>query len=611
MDTEITALTPLPYLPDSHTARAIQVHRIRDELRTIENKEKPSTDEKQAALDLRIIEAMYLLSEFALVGLGDSADNESLRLYWQPNGCPYYSRLPRIFLQRVVMQAALTLKTPVSLTGSRVDRLVGTFMNRPAIIPNIERRVFYVSDDLFFNLDAKPGADQLVSGDKLPPTARCFFHLFDSSTTDKDIVSFPKETFDRSFSRKVMSAYDSLLMRLEEMAPNPADHFPAASLSATSQGDDPLPRHFSFIEDWANGNPGLYWDLMTIPATIFLKEKPTVSFFLSGSAMNGKSSYLGLIHSMLGTNNTTRVKLSDMDKWHLNTQLQYTLFNAPDDEGDSISAQSAEFFKSIASHGTISLPIMRSQVPMKLNADFMSAHPMNAFPDWGNTSSTSALTRRTCLIPFTADFRDRPRVENFAQKTFTPEVMAEFVGEVLALATFYSEHPLIWSDTTMGAKYQVEAENDSVRLYKEKWQQYFSGFQSIGLIHDDYRCWCRENGFEHVSDLNSFKIHFYHCLSSRSKTLLTGADGKPVKDKDGEPVRKSAYMDPNYTAINKKRAAKGRPKLIPMLDDTILPFGASAYGTIAEMHASDSFDKAIGKSSISAVTLMERIQYGA
>lgn len=607
MDSEIKALEPIQYIPES-SPRAAALHLIRDELRAYLNREKPTADERSAHADLTIIEAMYTLADFALVGLGDNADNESLRLYWRPNGCPYYWRLPKMGLRRLAMHAALSLKPPISLTGTRVDRLIMTFMNRPTIIPNIERRVFYVSEDLYYNLDAEPG-EQLVTSKHLPPDARCFFHLFDSETTDKDIVAFPKSTFNKRFSKRVMSAYNSLLAILEDMCPNPGDPFPEASLNATSKGEDPLPRHFSFIEDWANGNPGLYWDLMMIPATIFLKEKPSVSFFLSGSSMNGKSSYLGLIHTMLGTNNTTRVKLSDMDKWHLNTQLQYTLFNAPDDEGDSISSQSAEFFKSIASHGTITLPIMRSQVPMKLNADFMSAHPMNASPDWGDASSASALTRRTCLIPFTADFRHTAsKTTNFARETFTPDTMADFTGEVLALSAFFSNHPIKWSKTTEGARQQVEAENDSVRIYKEAWERYFNGFQNIGILYDDYICWCRDNGFEKAADKAAFKIHWFSYTSNLIKGTLTGPDGKTIKSASGKVVRKNAYMNPNKIAVDKMRREKGLPPLITMLEDTVLPGPFADKGTILQMHAMDDIGKAVGRSSYSAVTLMEKTE---
>lgn len=603
----IAGLSPVSLLQDK-APRTIAIHNIRDELRAMESKEKLTTDEKTARTDLRIIEQMYLLADYALVGLGDNADNESLRLYWCPNSHPYFERLPKMLLRRLAIRAAQTLTPPISLTGTRVEKIIATFMNRPYIIPNIERRVFYVSDDLYYDLDKEPG-EQLVHSDSLGPDSRCFFHLFDSANTDKDIVAFPPQTFNKTFSKRVENAYNSLLSQLEELCPDPKDKFPSASLSATNQSDDPLPRHFKFIEDWANNNPGLYWDLMTIPATIFLKEKPSVSYFLSGSSMNGKSSYLGLIHTVLGTNNTTRIRLSDMDKWHLNTQLQYTLFNAPDDEGDSISSQSAEFFKSIASHGTISLPIMRSQVPMKLNADFMSAHPMNASPDWGDASSASALTRRTCLIPFTADFRGKASTtSNFARDTFTPEVLAKFVGEVLALASFYSEHPLCWSQTTQGAKQQVEAQNDSIRLYKEQWEKYFSGFQSIRLLYDDYKCWCRDNGFDKAADKAAFQIHWFSYTSNLVKGTLTGSDGKPIYAPNGQTVRKNAYMNPNKSAIDKIRKTKGLAPLIAMLDETTLPKPMDQYGTIAAMHATEDIDKAIGKTSFSAVTLMQKLE---
>lgn len=597
---------PIPRIQIPHSSsRGVALASIDDRLHDALNRDKLTGDEVAAKLDLEIIRQMYLLADFALVGLGDEADNASLRLYAKFNKAPYYTYLPKEALARLVLAAARQLSPPRLMSGTRVTRVVSTFMHEPIIIPNIERRVFYISEDLFFDTEADPG-EQLISEKMLDSNAKCFFRLFDCDSTDKDIVGFPQSTFDAKFSDKVLTAYNSLLALLEELAPNPEDTFPEASLCATRQEDDPLPRHFPFIEDWANQNPGLYWDLMTIPATVFLKEKPSVSFFLSGSSNNGKSSYLGLIHTMLGTRNTTRVKVSNMDQWHYNTQLQYTLFNAPDDEGDSIPPQSAEIFKSIASHGTIMLPIMRSQVPMKLNADFMSAHPMNAFPDWGDSSSASALTRRTCLIPFTADFRGKTRVDNFAKRTFTPDVMAQFTGEVLALASFYTDHAIKWSKTTNGARQQVEAENDSIRLYKEAWEKYFIGFQNIGLLHDDYKCWCRENGFSRAAEKSAFQIHWYSYTSNLSKAYLFGKDRKPILDKKKNPIRKNAYMNPNRAAIEKARASRGESPLIPMLADTVLPGVLAQFGTISQMHYADEEGKAVGHTQRSAVSLMEK-----
>ena len=558
---------------------------------------------KDALFDLQLARQLYLLADFVFVGLGDPSKQEAgTALYVRYNLSPFYRRITTEELARLAIQAATLLPSPALLSGSRVNRFLSTFLHEPVILPNIERRVFYISEGLLFDNTLQAG-EQLLSPDSLArqdPDAKCFFRLFDSDSADRDIVTFPESAFDSSFSDAVLSAYNSLYSLLE-----PRHAFPEDSLSSQDQSTDPLPRHFPFVEAWADGNPGLYWDLLTIPATVFMRDKPPVAFFLSGASFNGKTAYLGLLHSLFGTRNTTRNKLSDFSKWHLNTLLQYTLFNAPDDEGDSISGESAEIFKSIASHGTVSLPIMRSQTPMRLNADFMTVHPMNAFPDWGDSSSASALTRRTILVPFTADFRDRPRVDNFAQTTFTLPVLAQFLGEVLAIASFYSNHPIQWSQTIEGAKTQVEAENDSVRLYKATFEKFFDGFQSLKLLYDDYVIWCRDNGYSKVADRGAFKIHWYaYTAHRRGKAALYGAKGV-VFDSDKRPVRRNALMNPARKAIDHKRMLKGLPPLMAMLSETILPGPLSRYGTIEHMHAIQDLDKAVGQTSRSAVTLLE------
>lgn len=593
------AIVPSPSSPPT------PLESIREELRHV------SPDDKASALHLQVIERLFETYDFVLVGLGDSIFEGGVRVYVRPHNSFTYRSIDRLPLRRLILQAAQSLSTPRSLTGTQVNRIMETFGDRPPILTTIERRVFQVSEDLYFNLDAACDQDQLVHGDELPSNARCFFRLFDTSEEDKDTVMFPASTFDSSFSDQVLFSYNSLLSLLEELAPNPTDKFPEASLSATSQEDgDPLPRHFSFIEDWADHNPGLYWDLLTIPATVFLKEKPQVSYFLSGTGANGKSAYLGLIHTILGTNNTTRNRISEMSKWHLNTLLQYTLFNAPDDEGDSVfdGEETLRIFKSFSAHATVFLPIMRSQKPMRLQADFMSAHPMNASPDWGDVSSASALTRRTCLIPFTADFRDFKRTSNFAKDTFTPDVLAKLTGEILALATFYSTHPIEWSKTVTATFEQVEAENDSIRVYQRAWEKYFGAFQNISLLYDDYRCWCVNHDLPYTKDLSAFKVHWRAYMANRSKAWITGVDYEKLSNAEKTIERENCLSRPGFASANRARALEGKPPLLAMLALTKLPYKElENHGTISDMHHIEDLEKGVGHTCLSAVYLMERM----
>ena len=596
----------LSELSPSTSSAPTPLETIRDDLRRI-----PEGD-KGAALQFRVLEQLFNRVDFLLIGLGSEVFKSGLRLYARPRGTVVYRTVQEPQLRRLIIEAARSLSSPVALTGAQINKIEETFKDRPNAITTIERRVFQVSKNLFFNLDAPEGQDQLAHGEDLPPDAKCFFRLFDSCAEDKDVVIYPQSTFDAKFSRKVESAYNSLLSLLEEFDLEPKEGLPKASLSATDQSTDPLPRHFKFIEEWADHNPGLYWDLMTLPATVFLKEKPQVFYFLSGTGANGKSSYLGLVHSMLGTNNTTRNRMSEMAEWHFNTLLQYTLFNAPDDEGDAIfdNENSLRIFKSFAAHATVMLPIMHSQEPMALKADFMSAHPINSAPDWGDVSSASALTRRTCLIPFTADFKDKTSpIANFAKATFTPDVLAKFTGEVLALATFYSTHPIKWSATVMAAHDRVEAENDSISLYKKAWERFFVSFQNMGLLYDDYRCWCAANDLPSTKDMGAFKTHWFEYTSHPDKAWITGTKFERLPDEKGKIERKNTLSAPGSAAVRKSRERNKLPPMLDMLELTVLPFTPyERYGTIGQMHHIEDLDKGIGHTSFSAVALLEGIE---
>lgn len=434
---------------------------------------------------------------------------------------PIYEQLQPSTLRRLVRACSPSLLVP-----KRVNDIISTFLDIPDPNQQISRRIIAISQDLYWDRETA----SLMPD---PAPHRCFFRLFDTREEEKNVPLFPPSTFDSSFSKEVQTAYRSLLSVLNDL---PNHSFPK---DPTPSSHPTLPYSFQFILDWADGNHGLYWDLMKILATTFFSKRPDVAYILTGTGYNGKSQFVGLAHTIFGAANTSRAPLSEIGDHHITNSLRFSILNAPDDEGgnkkkDDINNYT-KVFKQLASHETLTLPVLYSQTPIDLKADFMCIFPMNMFPRWSG-SDVSALTRRTILVPFTHDFRNHPvHYENFARETYNPTLLASLVGQLLAIATFYKDKPLAYSSVIDNMAKQVELENDTPRAYLKLFEKYFNGFQTKKTLYCDYVNWVKANEAGNIVSLADFRIYWDKYLripkDKKSNLRFTGVDGSSERAK--------------------------------------------------------------------------------
>lgn len=172
--------------------------------------------------------------------------------------------------------------------------------------------------------------------DDLAPHEVSFFRLFDSRfyTEHRPEVN---PTFITA--AEVLPRYHAFLEQIEALSS-------AASCSTeTSLDFSPiLPEELSFMNAWTKGNPDILSDILRMIATIFMKRKPLGSFCLIGKARGGKSACVNMLHTLLGSRNTSLVKMSQLNDDHYTHQLLHSLLNAPDEEDDTkLDRQQANF----------------------------------------------------------------------------------------------------------------------------------------------------------------------------------------------------------------------------------------------------------------------------
>lgn len=325
------------------------------------------------------------------------------------------------------------------------------------------------------------------------PEGACFTKLFDTTVGSKHIVKVPK--FSPKQCQVLWDTYEATLDKLED---------------GSAFEEEP----YEFISVWAKKNHDVYLDIVRAIAYCFVKKKPVGSYVLVGLRRNGKSSFVGLLHTIFGENNTSMLRLSQLGDPHLTSALTTTLLNAPDEEDEkAVDAQAN--FKTISDHGLLNLPRMYRDDADPIVCDFMSFYPMNHIPEWTGAGA-SACMKRTLVIPFYADLSQFDKSNfNFAEATFTADFLSEFLGYVLAFSNYYSSHDLEFSETMRAAQESIEEELDTAVLYREAFEKFFDGFSSIKFLFDDYCNWCKTKDMV-IRPRKEFKFVFREYMTSRA-----------------------------------------------------------------------------------------------
>lgn len=350
----------------------------------------------------------------------------------------------------------------------------------------VDNRYVQITDR--YTWDSETG--QFVEPSKMEERPFIFRKLFDTGYTSKNVVKVPPLTKEDEL--ELMSQYEAYLIAMEDENGKGliGDYTP-----------DLAP-----IITWADDVDEVALDIMRAMAYCFIRNKPVGAYCLIGSRRNGKSTFIGLLNTLIGNKNTSNVRLSELGDPHFAHQLAGTFVNATDEEDESPTKYQASF-KTMADHGVLSLSTMYSQEPLQVSCDFMSFFPMNHIPEWTG-SGAAACVARTWAIPFFADLsKFDTNTKNFAEETFTKEFMIQLAAEVFALATYYTTHEPVKSKTMEMMQTSIEEEVDSVIVFKAKFEEFYDGFQSWNGIFDDYVIWCKQNDYK-ICPLKTFKFHW-------------------------------------------------------------------------------------------------------
>lgn len=423
-----------------------------------------------------------------------------------------------------------------TVDGAAIDKICDSLDKTIRIertIPRVDNTIIQLFDHKFWNTENGDLTDEVPDG-KL-----CFRRLFNTVKPSRHIVKFGKRDFD-NYSLILEEYVDETFTEL-----------------TLHDGDLKEDEDFEFVQTWACHNHGRYMDILRMFATFFMKEKPLGTYILEGNGRNGKSSLIGLIHTLMGTRNTSRLQLAELGNWHKNHCLANTMVNAPDEEKPG-TLEDTDLFRTIADHGDIELDVMRGQKPISITCDFQCVSASNHMPQWEGTDAEACI-RRARIIPLRADLSMNDNKNfNFEEETYTPERIVHFLGVVLGIARYYMNKDFPESDSVATQRELLQENMVSYRIYYQEFISFFGKYQKLRDVFDDYSIWCKDKGFK-INKYDEFKEAF---SDSREK--------------------KTRHTDENVALTLVYRVSNLKTCFYP---EWICP-EAKSYGTIAQMHDS-------------------------
>lgn len=405
--------------------------------------------------------------------------------YYKPDDCPLFCKLDDNKIMRWVRDewtGAFGAFTPRDIK----DAIEVVKIMTEQEVDSVNSNYIYVCDGLYW--DKQKG--QLTEA-ALGPV---FYRLFDTDYPDRHTVRVAP--FSSEQRQTLLNRYEQVKSELESGI---------------------FEQRYDFINVWANGDKDVATDLIRMNSYCFLAKKPLGSGILVGLKRNGKSTYVDMLHTEFGNNNTSRVQLTQLGDPHYTHTLRFSLLNAPDEEEDR-TVQFQGLFKTMSDHGVLTLPVMRSNIPVRVPCDFMSFFPMNHTPEWKGTGA-SACVSRSLILPFDNDLSKYDKTsKNFCEETFTAEMFSDYLGTVLAYAWYYHRHDHEFSERMTMEQSLIQEDLDSAVTYRKEFERFFDGFDNMRIVYEDYQYWCHARDTK-ISTYKQFRFVFKQYLDKRSKYL--------------------------------------------------------------------------------------------
>jgi putative DNA primase/helicase len=251
------------------------------------------------------------------------------------------------------------------------------------------------------------------------------------------------------------------------------------------------------------------------------------SFFLLGEKRNGKSTFLDMVGTLLGEDNTANLDLCEIGHEFKTAELTGKLANIGDDINDEWVSNTAIFKKVVS--GDIITVAKKGKDPYKLRSYAKFFFSANSLPRLGRGKDSRAILDRLVIVPFDAKFskKDADYDPFIKYKLRSKEVMEALIAKSIPAL----REVLINQEFERCSKVEVnlaefeKSNNPLINFFEELSDSEYLN-EPIRTVYQRYSTYCLSSNLQPMSAIE-FQRQFKLQFGLHIKTIEV--DGKKVR----------------------------------------------------------------------------------
>ena len=224
------------------------------------------------------------------------------------------------------------------------------------------------------------------------------------------------------------------------------------------------------------------------------------SFFLLGEKRNGKSTFLDMVSTLLGEDNTANLDLCEIGDRFRTAELTGKLANIGDDINDEWVSNTA-IFKKVVSGDTVTAE-RKGKDPFKLRSFAKFFFSANSLPRLGRGKDSSAVMDRLVVIPFDAKFtKEDADYDPFIKyKLRSEDVMEALIAKAVpALREVLIEQEFATCERVVRNIEEFEISNNPILEFFEELDECDYLNEPIKTVYQKYCTFCLSNNLQAMS----------------------------------------------------------------------------------------------------------------
>lgn len=251
------------------------------------------------------------------------------------------------------------------------------------------------------------------------------------------------------------------------------------------------------------------------------------SFFLLGEKRNGKSTFLDMVGTLLGEDNTANLDLCEIGDRFRTAELTGKLANIGDDINDEWVSNTA-IFKKVVSGDTVTVE-RKGKDPFKLRSFAKFFFSANSLPRLGRGKDSRAVLDRLVVIPFDAKFSktDSDYDPFIKYKLRGEDVMEALIAQAVpALREVLIDQEFIHCSKVEENLAEFEKSNNPILEFFDELDESEYLNEPVKVVYQRYTAFCISNNLQAMS-----AIEFQKQMKKQFNLVVktAGTDGKKVR----------------------------------------------------------------------------------